>query len=251
MDILITNDDGVLAEGLGVLRRSLEDLGRVWVVAPELEQSGASHALTLHRPLRIRRVEDTVFAVDGTPTDCVLLACRGIPELQSAQIGLVVSGINHGANLSEDVTYSGTVAAAIEGVMLGHPAIAISQDNAQVGEMETAGRVARRVVEAILQRGIPPGCLINVNVPRLAYDELQGVRFTKLGKRYYAGSVFRNTDPRGRPYYWIGEEETVFRPQEGTDFQAVRDGYVSATPIHLDLTDHSSLAALRQWELPL
>ncbi len=250
MEILVTNDDGVHAQGLLALRHALEPLGKIWVVAPEREQSGASHALTLHRPLRVRRLENNVFAVDGTPTDCVLLACRGMPEMLDAQIGLVVSGINHGPNLSEDVTYSGTVAAAIEGLMLGRPSLALSMEAGEKESFGAAASVARFLVEKILEQGMPPGALLNVNVPGRAAGEIQGYRITKLGKRHYAGQVFRNTDPRGRPYYWIGEEETVYEPQDGADFQAVREGYVSVTPIHLDLTDHPSIDVLRRWNLP-
>ncbi len=250
MDILVTNDDGVHAEGLAVLRRSLEPLGSVWVVAPEREQSGASHALTLHRPLRVRRLDGRVFSVDGTPTDCVLLACRGISDLPDGGFGLVVSGINHGPNLSEDVTYSGTVAAAIEGLMLGLPAIAVSSETGRAGSFEAAGAVAGYVVEQVLQRGMPAGALLNVNVPDRPAGEIRGYRITRLGKRAYSGSVFKKTDPRGRPYYWIGEEAAVFERQEGADFSALRDGFVSITPIHLDLTSHGSIGEMEAWNLP-
>lgn len=250
MDILLTNDDGVQAEGLAALRRSLETLGTVWVVAPEREQSGASHALTLHRPLRVRRLEERIFSVDGTPTDCVMLACRGIAELPDGHFDLVVSGINHGPNLSEDVTYSGTVAAAIEGLMLGFPSLAVSSEAKRPGSFEAAGGVARYVVEQLLRHGMPAGVLLNVNVPDRPADEIRGYRITRLGTRAYSGSVFRKTDPRGRPYYWIGEEETVFERQEGADFSALRDGYVSITPIHLDLTSHASIAEMEAWGLP-
>jgi 5'-nucleotidase len=249
MEILITNDDGIHAEGLAVLRRALEPLGTVWVVAPEREQSGASHALTLHRPLRLRRLEERAFSVDGTPTDCVLLACRGTPDLPNGKIGLVVSGINHGPNLSEDVTYSGTVAAAIEGLMLGIPSMAVSVEAWHPGGFDAAGGVARYLAQRILEKGIPPGALLNVNVPNLPAAQIRGYRITRLGKRVYSGSVFRKTDPRGRPYYWIGEEQAVFEHQDGTDFSALKEGYVSITPIHLDLTDHGAISGLQGWDL--
>ncbi|MBM3287924.1 MAG: 5'/3'-nucleotidase SurE [Candidatus Eisenbacteria bacterium] len=250
MDILITNDDGIFAEGLAVLRRFLAALGHVWVVAPEREQSGASHALTLHRPLRVRRLEERVFVVDGTPTDCVLLACRGMHELSEAKIDLVVSGINHGANASEDVSYSGTVAAAIEGLMLGRPSLAISLADWRPGSFDAAGNVARSLIERIVSRGMPPGTLLNVNVPNLPIEEIRGYRMTRLGTRTYSGQVIRKTDPRGRPYYWIGVEDSIDEPQDGTDRHALRDGFVSITPIHLDLTDHESLPLLRDLGLP-
>lgn len=250
MEILVTNDDGVQAAGLAALRRALEPLGTVWVVAPEREQSGASHALTLHRPLRARSIEERVFAVDGTPTDCVLLACKGMPELPNGKLGLVVSGINHGPNLSEDVTYSGTVAAAIEGLMLGIASMAVSVDPSHPAAFETAATVARFLAEQIIARGMPEGALLNVNVPGRPASEIRGYRITRLGKRAYSGSVFRKTDPRGRPYYWIGGEVASVEEQDGTDFSAVRDGFVSITPIHLDLTSHGSIERLIAWNLP-
>jgi len=250
MDILITNDDGVLAEGLLVLRRELEPLGRVWVVAPEREQSAASHALTLHRPLRLRRLEERVFTVDGTPTDCVLLACRGVPELIDAQIDLVVSGINHGANLGDDVSYSGTVAAAIEGQMMGRSSIAVSQVDWRPGGFELAGRISRFLVEKLIARGAPEGTLLNVNVPDCPDAEIKGYRITKLGKRTYGDRIVPKTDPRGRPYYWIGGDEPGWEAQPGSDFEAVDEGFVSVTPIHLDLTNYRAMDLLRGWNLP-
>lgn len=250
MEILVTNDDGVLAEGINVLRRALQPLGKVWTVAPEREQSGASHALTLHRPLRVRQIEETVYSVDGTPTDCVMLACRGIPELREARIELVVSGINHGPNLSDDIGYSGTVAAAIEGRMLSRPSIAVSSAAYRPGGFAPAGEVARIVAERVLRHGLPPGVILNVNVPDRPLGEIQGMRITKLGKRDYVGEVHRKTDPRGRPYYWIGEGRGGSRPEAGSDVEALLEGRVSITPIHLDLTEYSAFDLLRGWDLP-
>jgi len=249
MEILITNDDGILAEGLTVLRRSLEPIGKVWVVAPERERSGASHALTLHRPLRVRRLEETVFSVDGTPTDCVLLACRGMPELLEARIDLVVSGINHGLNVSDDITYSGTVAAATEGLMLSRPSIAISSEAVAPGAFAAAGEVARILAATVARKGLPPGIMLNVNVPEGRFNQLHGYRITSLGRPAHRGQVFRKTDPRGRPYYWIGEERPDREPAAGCDEEAVRAGHVSITPLHLDLTDHAAMTALESWEL--
>ena len=249
MDILITNDDGILAEGLTALRRALEPLGRVWVVAPEREQSGASHALTIHRPLRLRSLGERLFAVDGTPTDCVLLACRGVPELNGADIRIIVSGINHGANVGEDLHYSGTVAAAIEGRMLGRPAIAISQDDWRPGGFEEAGGVAAYLVRTLIERGCPPGTLLNVNVPAAAEGQIRGYRITRLGKRVYSERIVRKTDPCGRPYYWLGGEEPVRIGEPGSDIDALDHGYVSITPVRLDVTDHDAIDHLRSWGL--
>ena len=250
MEILVTNDDGVLAEGLAVLRRALEPFGTVWVVAPEREQSGASHALTLHRPLRVRQMEERIFSVDGTPTDCVLLACRGKSELLGVSIDLVVSGINHGLNMCDDIIYSGTVAAAIEGRMLSLPSLAISTEGRHPGSFDGAGAVATFLVERVIEKGLPPGVILNVNVPDGPVEAIRGYRITKLGKRTYSGQVVRKTDPRGRPYYWIGEERIENAPSAGCDDEALAEGYVSVTPIRQDLTDHSSIDTLAGWDLP-
>jgi 5'-nucleotidase len=249
MDILLTNDDGVLAEGLTTLREAIEPLGRTWVVAPEREQSATSHALTLHRPLRLRKLGERIFAVDGTPTDCVLLACKGVPGLIDGRFGLVVSGINHGANLGDDVSYSGTVAAAIEGRMMGCPSVAISLDDWQPGGFAAAGSVARTVVQQLIRHGLPDGTLINVNVPSLPGPELKGYRITRLGKRIYRDRIVPKTDPRGRPYYWIGGDKPTWETQPGSDLDAVDDGYVSITPIHLDATDYKAMEGLAEWDL--
>lgn len=250
MEILVTNDDGVLAEGISILREALESVGRVWVVAPEREQSGTSHALTIHRPLRVRKLEERVLAVDGTPTDCVLLACRGIPGLLDSPIDLVVSGINHGANVGDDVAYSGTVAAAVEGRMMGRPSMAISLDDWRPGGFAEAGEVARKLVEKIIESGAPTGSLVNVNVPGSGNGAIRGYRITRLGKRIYSDRVVAKTDPRGRPYYWIGGEEPVGESVPGTDIEAIELGFVSITPIRLDLTDEESFAVLQAWNLP-
>ncbi len=250
MEILITNDDGVLAEGLRVLRHALEPLGRVWVVAPEREQSATSHALTIHRPLRVRRLEEGVLAVDGTPTDCVLLACRGIPGLLEVSVDLVVSGINHGANAGDDVAYSGTVAAAVEGRMMGRPAMAISLDDWEPGGFEAAGEVARLLASKVVASGAPSGSLLNVNVPSPSNGGIRGYRVTRLGKRVYSDRIVAKTDPRGRPYYWIGGEEPAGHADPGTDIEAIEAGFVSVTPIRLDWTDDCAFSLLRGWDLP-
>jgi len=244
--ILVTNDDGIAAPALMRLREELRPLGRVIVVAPDRDQSATSHSLTLHRPFRIHRHEDDVYSVDGTPTDCVVAAVHGL--LNEAP-GLVVSGINHGPNMGEDVFYSGTVAAAIEGCLQGAPALAGSLASRAacdfVPQAAFLGRLARRVLE----QGMPPRRLLNVNFPHLPWDEIQGVRVTRLGSRVYQDTLVRKVDPRGRDYYWIGGEDPVWERQEGSDFSAVDAGYVSVTPMRLDLTDVAAVDTIASWNL--
>src|SRR5262245_42678913 len=201
--ILVSNDDGHASAGIQALAGALEGLGEIWVVAPESEQSAASHAISLYRPLRLREVRPRWFAVDGTPTDCSYMALAHV--LKGRAPRLMVSGINHGPNLADDVTYSGTVAAAMEASLLGVPAIAFSLATRQDFRFEGAGRFARALVEAALQRPLPPGMLLNVNVP--PGDDLQGYAVTQLGKHSYGLEVVEKTDPRGRKYYWIGGSE--------------------------------------------
>jgi len=244
--ILLTNDDGVRAEGLKRLRRAVSSLGRVVVVAPERQQSGASHALTLSNPLRINPVEKDVFAVDGTPTDCVLLAMRG---LLTERPSLLVAGMNHGPNLGDDVTYSGTVAAAFEGTLLGIPSIAISVSSWEKCRFDAGEQFATTIARIVLERGLPEGTLLNVNVPSIPPEEVKGVKVTKLGKRVYRDAVVKKTDPRGRAYYWIGGQPPIWCSGEETDFDAVEQGMVSVTPLQLDLTDYKSIHTVRTWEL--
>jgi 5'-nucleotidase len=248
VDILITNDDGITSGALYLLRQELKDLGRVFIVAPDRDQSATSHSLTLYRPMRIERPEPDVFAVDGTPTDCVLIAAHGLLERAP---DLVVSGVNRGPNMGDDVFYSGTVAAAIEGAMQGVPAIAVSLATASGGraDFQYACQYARKLVGTVLEKGLPPKSVLNVNVPQLRDDEIKGVRVTRLGKRTYQDTLIERTDPRGRAYYWIGGDAPIWEPEEGTDFLAVDEGYVSVTPLHLDLTDNALRAALSEWTL--
>jgi 5'-nucleotidase len=244
--ILVTNDDGIRAEGLRCLRRALSPLGRVIVVAPERQQSGASHALTLSNPLRSNTIEKDVIAVDGTPTDCVLLAMRGLLEDRPM---LLVSGINHGPNLGDDVTYSGTVAAAFEGTLLGLPSIAMSVSSWEECRFEAAERFAGIVAAQVLEHGLPEGTLLNVNVPSIPPEKIAGVKVTKLGKRVYRDAVVRKTDPRGRAYYWIGGQPPIWQSGEDTDFGAIEQGMISVTPLQLDLTDYKSMDRVRVWDL--
>lgn len=244
--LLLTNDDGIGAEGLSHLRQAVSGLGQITIVAPERQQSGSSHALTLSDPLRINRIDDHTIAVDGTPTDCVLLAMRGLLENRP---DLLISGINHGPNLGDDITYSGTVAAAFEGTLLGLPSIAISVCSWKECIFEAAAEFAAVIAAEVLKHGLPPGTLLNVNVPSLPPEEIKGVRITKLGKRVYRDMIVRKTDPRGRDYYWIGGEPPIWCRGEDTDFEAVEAGMISVTPLHLDLTDYKSIDKIRQWDL--
>jgi len=239
--ILVTNDDGYTSEGIQVLADALEGLGEIWVVAPNSEQSAVSHALTLDRPLRIERLGERRVAVDGTPTDCVAL---GISNLMADRLpDLVVSGINFGFNMGADVHYSGTVSAAFEGVILGVPAIAVSLGVGEGLDFHLAARFARELAGSILDNGLARDTLLNVNVP---VGKPLGVRLTRLGVRRYTEGVIEGTDPRGRQIFWIGGGKPVWEPIPETDFHEVASGYVSVTPLHLDMTDRRSLEKLRE-----
>jgi 5'-nucleotidase len=248
LNILVTNDDGVQAEGLVTLRRCLAPVGRVFVVAPDREQSAASHALTLHRPLRIHRHGEDAMSVDGTPTDCVLLAVNG---LLPQRPDLVVSGINHGPNLGGDVTYSGTVAAAFEGAMLGIPSIAVSLASWNEHRFDAVAAVLPGLVGEVLRRGIPERRLLNINFPPRPKEDLRGVRITRLGKRVYRDIMVERVDPRGKSYYWIGGAEPSWEREENTDFAAIEAGMISVTPLHLDLTDYRTIVEMEAWRFEI
>lgn len=245
MRILISNDDGYQAIGIRTLAQALSDIAEITVVAPERDRSGASNSLTLDHPLRARSADDGSICVDGTPTDCVHL---GITGLLDKEPDMVISGINAGANLGDDVIYSGTVAAAMEGRFLGFPAIAVSL---ALGEpphhYETAARVARELVERLRRDPLPSDTILNVNVPDQPWDQIQGFEATRLGHRHKAEPVVRNTDPRGRPIYWVGPAGAEQDAGPGTDFHAVRTGHVSITPIHVDLTQYAALEKVAHW----
>jgi len=243
--VLVTNDDGINAPGLAALAEALAPLGDVYVVAPEREQSTVGHALTLHRPLRVDRLAERRFAVNGTPSDCVNLAVLG---LLPAEPKLVVSGINHGSNLGDDVTYSGTVSAAMEGTLLGIPSIAVSLVGPEQGGFEEAGKVARLIAMRTLVEGLPAKTLLNVNVPG---GRPKGIRFTRLGHRVYKEKMVEEKDPRGKTYYWIGAGPPLWDDREATDIIAVQDGYAAVTPLHLDLTHYAALRRLGDWEAAL
>jgi 5'-nucleotidase len=240
--ILVTNDDGVHAPGLAALASALDELGDVYVVAPDREQSAVGHALTLHRPLRVTTVGERRFSVNGTPSDCVNLAVLGLlPERPV----LVAAGINHGSNLGDDVTYSGTVSAAMEGTLLGVPSMAVSQSDPETGTLEGAQAVAKLVASRVLVEGLPGKTLLNINVPA---GPLAGIRMTRLGHRVYQEKVVRETDPRGLPYYWIGAGPPVWSEDEASDIAAVHRGMASVTPLHLDLTHHGALQRMAEWD---
>ncbi len=243
MRILVSNDDGVHAEGIRALGEALAACGEVIVVAPDRNRSGASHSLTLEVPLRVTRIAETGYhAVKGTPTDCVHLA---VNELVRPEPDMVVAGINHGANLGDDVIYSGTVAAATEGRHLGFPSLAISL----VGKTHfaTAAHYAAQLVRGMMVHPLPADQILNVNVPDLPLDQIKGIRVTRLGNRHRAESVICSEDPRGQPIYWIGPPGSQQDAGEGTDFAAIEQGYVSITPLTIDMTAYSSLAGLGAW----
>ncbi len=244
--ILVSNDDGVQADGLAALRRALAEIGEVTVVAPNRQRSAASHSLTVDVPLRATYLEDNVVSVDGTPTDCVLLALK---SLLPKPPDILVSGVNRGPNVGDDVTYSGTVAAAMEATLLGIPSIAVSLGHSAGGTFDyvPAAAIARDIAKLVLERGLPDDTLLNVNVPNLPAEEIKGIRIAKLGKQTYEDSIIEKTDPRGRRYYWIGGYISTARTESDTDIAAVADGFVSVTPIDLDLTDYDAMGALRNW----
>jgi 5'-nucleotidase len=248
IEILVTNDDGIGAEGIRALAKAMEMLGNVTIMAPDREQSATSHALTLHRPLRMRKISEREMSVDGTPTDAVLLGVHGFLKERPA---LVVSGINHGPNMGNDVLYSGTVAAASEGTFLGIPSVAISLATWDTADFGPAARVARTLVAQLLKRGLPAKTCLNVNIPAIPYDQIKGVRVTRLGKRVYRDVIVEKTDPRGKLYYWIGGEEPTWENDDSSDFTAVEHGYVSVTPLTFELTDYKELVDLEAKGLSL
>jgi 5'-nucleotidase len=246
MTILLTNDDGIHAPALRRLREELRGLGRVVIVAPDRDQSATSHSLTLHRPFRIRQHEADTYSVDGTPTDCVVTAYYGLLD---ARPDVVVSGINHGPNMGEDVFYSGTVAAAIEGTIQGAPSIAASLVTRENTDFADPARFVARLTREVMTRGLPRRRLLNVNIPHRPWGEVRGIAITRLGSRVYRDTLIKKVDPRGRDYYWIGGEDPVWETQAGTDFHAVSEGWISVTPMRLDLTDERALVDLDAWHL--
>ena len=244
MRILVSNDDGYAAPGIRVLAEALRRIAEVTVVAPDRDRSGASNSLTLDDPIRAEVMDDGVIRVQGTPTDCVHLAITGLLEHEP---DMVVSGINAGANLGDDVLYSGTVAAAMEGRFLGRPAIAVSVVSPRPRHYETAAEVAVRLVRQVLEDPVPADTILNVNVPDVPLEALRGFEATRLGHRHRSEPVVRDTDPRGRPIYWVGPPGGEQDAGPGTDFHAIRQGRVSITPIQVDLTRYSALETVARW----
>lgn len=253
MHILVTNDDGVTAPGLLALAQEMRKLGDVTIFAPDRNWSASGHVKTMDRPLRVREViladGSSAFSSDGAPSDCVALALLGLVE---EKIDLVVSGINPNANIGHDVTYSGTVTAAMEAAIVGLPAIAVSLDSPENHksklDYKTSASVARHVAKRVMAEGLPAGAVINVNVPYLKESELKGYMVTRQGLRVYRDELDRRFDPRGKPYYWIGGQAPTGVDEPGTDFGALQAGYVSVTPLQLDLTHHKLMDELKKWK---
>lgn len=240
--ILVTNDDGVNSSGIIALFHAMKELGDTYIVAPDRERSAVSHSLTMHRPLKVEKLKERVYCVNGTPTDCVAIALNKIlPERPV----FVVSGINKGANLGDDITYSGTVSAAIESTIMGIPAFAISlvikNNPPQHFHFDTASKVAIEIGKYILNHSLPYDTLLNVNVPNDDIKKIRGVKFTRQGKRIYDGAIHETLSPNGEKYYWIGGGRPFWEHGEDTDIQAIEDNYISVTPLHLDLTNYEAL----------
>ncbi|TDY00141.1 5'/3'-nucleotidase SurE [Thiohalophilus thiocyanatoxydans] len=246
MRILLSNDDGYEAPGINVLAQTLQDIAEITIVAPERDRSGASNSLTLEMPIRARRLGDNLIRVDGTPTDCVHLAITGLLDHEP---DMVISGINAGANMGDDVLYSGTVAAAMEGRFLGLPAIAVSLAGSghRFTHYDAAAQVTRLFIDRLAADPLPQDTILNINVPDLPFAELSGYQATRLGHRHKAEPVIKAEDPRGRDIYWVGPPGAEQDAGPGTDFYAVRNGYVSVTPIQIDLTRHQALQSVADW----
>ncbi len=244
MKILVSNDDGYLATGINVLADTLAEIADVIVVAPDRNRSAASNSLTLHDPLRISKVAENRYRVNGTPSDCVHLALTGFLEEEP---DLVVSGINHGANLGDDVIYSGTVAAATEGRFLGFPTIAVSLVGHHLTHFDTAARVAKELVQRLCRQTLPSDIILNVNVPDRPYDELTGIVEARLGFRHKSEPVVKSEDPHGRTIFWVGPAGPGQDSGEGTDFHVLEQGAVAVTPLKVDLTRHEALPQIKEW----
>ncbi|NIT14630.1 MAG: 5'/3'-nucleotidase SurE [Candidatus Dadabacteria bacterium] len=242
--ILLSNDDGINSSGLDALSEALSPLGKIVIVAPDREQSASSHALSIHRPLRIDRISENSYSVDGTPTDCINLAVNGI--LRHNKPDLIVSGINKGENLGDDITYSGTVSAAIEGTLLGIPSVAVSLEGRNEYNFDASKHFSAQIAGYVLKNSLPSDTLLNVNIPKLELNKIKGIRFTRQGKRIYNDAVVEKIDPRGREYYWIGGDELDSVDMENSDIDALNKGFVSVTPIKLDLTDYEFMNYLNK-----
>ncbi|MDA0737588.1 MAG: 5'/3'-nucleotidase SurE [Nitrospirae bacterium] len=246
MTILVANDDGIDSPGIRVLAKSLKALGDVWVVAPERAQNAMGRAITLHKPLRLNQVGRQMFSVNGTPSDCITLAIGQL--LKDHEIDLVVSGINKGLNLGDDVTNSGTVAAALEGAIRGIPSIAVSMDGQNQFRFALGAKVALEVAKMVTKNGLPEDTLLNVNIPDLPANGLKGIKLTSLSRRRYKDPVVEKTDPRGGKYYWIAGEQVSWNRKKHSDVETISQGFVSLTPLHFDMTQYRALIKLQSWE---
>nr|WP_321466373.1 5'/3'-nucleotidase SurE [uncultured Desulfobulbus sp.] len=245
--ILVTNDDGVYAPGIRALHEAVSPLGEAIIVAPERDNSAVSHSLTMNRPLKVVQLTDEIYTIDGTPTDCVTIATN---KILPRKPDLLVSGINPGPNLGDDISYSGTVSAAIEGTMYGIPSLAFSLGGTHPFDFEVAAAVAWKLASMALNMHLPPKSLLNINIPPLPSGKIHGIRFTSQGRRRYRDAIQETLDPWGRTHYWIGGGTVHWSGGENTDEQAVRQGYISVTPIQLDLTNHAGLKYLeQQWQM--
>ena len=243
--ILVTNDDGIHSIGLKSLAKALARVGEVWVVAPDRERTAVAHAVTLHKPLRVHEMEKRVYAVNGTPVDCVNLALLNILPTRPR---LLVSGINKGVNLGDDVLYSGTVSAAVEGTILGIPSMAVSQEGRDAFHFATGAEYAVRIARLILQKGLPEETLVNLNIPDRTAEAVTGVRVTCLSRRRFDNPIIEKVDPHGRSYFWIAGTRISWSRNKDADHEAIAEGAVSLTPLHLDSTNYSVLDQLRTWE---
>ncbi len=244
MNILITNDDGIHSQGLSVLKTALSSIARVMVIAPDRERSATGHSLTLTHPVRVEEIGEDSFVTDGTPADCENI---GVMGLISVKPDLIVSGINPAPNLGDDVTYSGTVAAAMEGTLLGIPSFAVSINGSNNLYLESAGMTAVKIAQLIEKHGLPEGTFLNVNVPNLSSERINGMVITRQGKRAYREELLKRVDPRGKTYYWIGSKGIIDSQEQGTDVYAISEDMISITPLHLDLTDYAAMQCLKNW----
>ncbi len=241
--ILVTNDDGVHSPGIIALYRTMKNLGDAYIVAPDRERSAAGHSLTLHRPLKVEEIREHVYSINGTPTDCVTL---GINKLLPKKPALIVSGINRGANLGDDITYSGTVSAAMEGTIFGIPSIAFSLISDKHYHFDTASFFALKIASLVLDHSLPYDTLLNINIPNVRKEEIKGVKFTRQGKRVYDDSIQETYNPWGEKHYWIGGGKPYWEHGADTDIEAIQTNFISVTPIHLDLTNFDALSFLRE-----
>ena len=246
--ILVTNDDGIASPGLHAVAAELSALGEVWIVAPDRERTAVGHAVTLHKPLRITKMAPRVFMVNGTPVDCVNLALVKVLPRRPA---LIVSGINRGVNLGDDVMYSGTVSGALEGTILGIPSVAVSQEGGETFRFEVGAKYAARVAAEVLQHGLPTETILNVNIPDVPLRSIKGVKVTCLSRRRFNNPIVEKVDPRGRKYYWIAGTRQSWSREKDADHEALEQHMVSVTPIHLDTTHHAMLEHFRAWEQSL